>query len=100
MSFGAGVALGLLDGQYRYNETLVFADSTRAFNSGTANKMDLKYGWYADAMFYYHTGENADLYLGFQYMPLGNTQFGITGRDAELQLDGGLYFMAGIHWPF
>ena len=100
VSFGGGFALGVLDGQYRYNETYLFPNAASAFNSGTANKLELQYGWYANATFFYHTGEDADIYLGFQYMPLGNAQFGIPGRDAELMLNGGLYFMAGVHWPF
>jgi len=39
----------------------------------------------------YHILDNADFYLGAQYMPLGNASFNNGGRQAELKLGGQVY---------
>ncbi|HTH46988.1 MAG TPA: hypothetical protein VMB21_05715 [Candidatus Limnocylindria bacterium] len=99
-SAGGGFSLGVLDGQYRFNETVQFSDGSSAISSGRAGDTDLLYGGYVNAMLYFHTEQNADVYLGVQYSPLGNSTFGVGGRSAELRLDGAIYFLAGFHWPF
>ena len=99
-SASGGFSLGMLDGEYRHDEAIHFADGSIAYSSGRAGKTDFLYGGYVNAMLYFHTDENADVYLGVQYAPLGNSRFGTGGREAELRLDGTLYFMAGFHWPF
>lgn len=97
---GGGFSLGVVDGDYRFNETILFGDGSTANSTGKAGKTDLLYGGYVNAMLYYHTEENADVYLGVQYSPLGSSRFGVGGREAELRLDGAFYFMAGFNWPF
>jgi hypothetical protein len=44
--------------------------------------------------------DSADIYIGAQYMPMGNATISGGGRSGRLNLGGQLYFSIGINWPF
>jgi hypothetical protein len=67
---------------------------------GQVDATDVVYGGYVNAMLMYHVGENGDLYLGVQYMSLGNANISGGGRQGQLNLGGQVYITAGINWPF
>jgi hypothetical protein len=100
MELGLGFMLGVVDGEYKFDELLVPQNGTPVGFSGSSGKLDFDYTGYADVLFYYHTSENADLYVGFQYSPLGASALGVSGQKADLNLGGALYLMAGLHWSF
>ena len=96
LSAGVGPAVGIVSGSLQYNETIDAAKYT-----GQVDATDLVYGGYANAMLLYHVpGENGDLYLGVQYMSLGNANISGGGRQGQLNLGGQVYITAGINWPF
>ena len=97
---GGGFALGLVSGDYKFSESAVFADGSRANNSGQIGGTELAYGGYVGATLLYHLQKHADLYLGAQFMPLGNTTINGQGRQARLDLGSGVYISAGLNWPF
>ncbi len=99
MQLGAGPALGIVSGHYYYNETITTATSS-THNSGSFGFTDLTYGGYVNCTLLYHIINDADLYLGAQYMPMGNASFSSGGRSGKLDLGGQLYISAGINWPF
>jgi hypothetical protein len=99
MSLGAGGAIGVVNGDYKYNE-LVTAGGVSARNSGSFGTTEVIYGGYANGTLTYHVLNNADFYLSAQYMPLGNASFSNGGRQAELNLSGQVYVSLGINWPF
>jgi len=99
MSLGAGGAMGVVTGNYKYNETIT-SGGVSAQNFGSFGTTDLIYGGYASGTLMYHVLDNADFYLGAQYMPLGNASFSNGGRQAELKLGGQVYVSVGINWPF
>jgi hypothetical protein len=47
-----------------------------------------------------HVVDNGDIYVGAQYMPMGDAAFSNGGREGRLNLGGQLYFSIGINWPF
>jgi hypothetical protein len=96
LSAGVGPAVGIVSGSLQYNETIDAAKYT-----GQVDATDLVYGGYANAMLLYHVpGENGDLYLGAQFMSLGNATISGGGREGRLNLGGQIYITAGINWPF
>ena len=102
MSLGGGPAVGIVSGEYRYNETIVTGAGSTA-NSGNFGATDITFGGYVSGTLLYHVqdaGRNADIFLGIQYMPLGEANFNHGGRSGQLNLDGQLYISAGISWPF
>ena len=62
---------------------------------------DVVYGGYVNATLMYHVPEeNGDMYLGVQFMPLGDATISGGGSEAQLKLGGQVYISAGINWAF
>jgi hypothetical protein len=99
MSLGAGPAVGLMSGDYKYDET-VTVGGVSARNTGRISGTSLVYGGYVSAAVMYHVQNDADIYIGAQYMPMGNATISGGGRQGRLDLGGQLYFSVGINWPF
>jgi hypothetical protein len=100
VSASAGPAIGIVSGDYKYNE-IISAGGVSAPNSGKFGATDLVYGGYVNATVMYHVpNENADIYVGAQYMPMEDATFSSGGREAQLKLGGQVYISAGINWAF
>jgi hypothetical protein len=99
VTLGAGPALGVVSGDYKYNETINTGD-TSAHNTGSFGTTDVVFGGYVNAMVMCHVVDNGDIYVGAQYMPMENAGFSSGGRQAQLNLGGQVYISAGINWPF
>ena len=98
LSAGAGPAVGIVSGSLKYNEII---PTSSVPSKGKIDATDLVYGGYVNASLIYHVpGENGDLYLGVQYMSLGNATISGGGRQGRLNLGGQVYITAGINWPF
>lgn len=97
---GLGVALGFGTGQYDFDETLTYADGGTSRNQGSMDSTEVAFGGYVNALVLYRTNERAEVFLGAQYLYLGDMTFGDSGRSAELKLGSGIYFTAGINWFF
>jgi len=99
MSLGAGPAVGIVSGDYKYDETII-AGNINARNTGQIGGTDLVYGGYVNATVMCHLVDNGDIYIGAQYMPMGNATISGGGRQGRLNLGGQLSFSVGINWPF
>jgi hypothetical protein len=102
MSLGAGPAIGIVSGDYKYNETITIDNSAgnTTHNTGQIDGTDVVFGGYVNATVLYHVQDNADIYLGAQYMSMGDATISGGGRVGKLNLGGQLYFTVGINWPF
>ncbi len=98
-SLGAGPALGVVSGNYSYNENII-AGGISSHNTGSFGSTDVVFGGYVNGTFMYHILNDADLYLSAQYMPMGSVSFSDAGRESTLNLGGQLYISAGVSWPF
>jgi hypothetical protein len=99
---GAGPAVGLVSGDYKFNEVITTA-GTSTRNTGQFGAADFVFGGYANATLVYRfsdEGRNGDIYIGAQYMPMGNADFNSGGREGRLNLEGQAYVSAGFSWPF
>ena len=99
MSLGAGGAIGIVSGDYKYDET-VTANGISTHNRGSFGSTDIVYGGYVNATVLYHLVDNGDIYLGVQYTPMTDASFNGPSRSARLNMGGQLYFTIGINWPF
>jgi hypothetical protein len=99
LALGAGPAAGIVDGEYKYIETITTAGG-KAQNSGKISGTDFVFGGYVNGTLLYHLQNNGDLYLGAQYMPMTDATISGGGRQGRLNLDGQLYFSVGLNWPF
>jgi hypothetical protein len=100
LGIGAGPGVGFLDGNYDYAERLTFADGSQSSSSGNHGSSDVVFGGYVGATLHFFVQNDADIYLGAQFMSLGHQNFGANGREARIDMSQGLQVMAGIHWPF
>src|SRR6266568_3426703 len=100
VSVSGGPAVGLVSGDYRFNETDVFANGGIARNVGRFSKTETVYGGYANALALFRVEEHGEIFAGVQFMSLGDGKFSNAGREARLKLGAGLFFMVGINWPF
>jgi hypothetical protein len=99
MSVSAGGAMGIVSGSLKHDETIT--TSSTVPNTGTdARGTKFVYGGYVNATLMYHVMQNGDLYVGAQYMPLGNATLSGHGRQGTLELGGALFISAGVNWPF
>jgi len=99
MSLGAGPAVGIVSGDYKYDEVIT-AGSVNASNTGKIGGTKLVYGGYVNATVMYHVQNNADIFVGAQYMPMSDATISGGGREGRLNLGGQLYFTVGVSWPF
>jgi hypothetical protein len=90
MSLGAGPAIGIVSGNYQYNETIT-AGGVSVGNSGEFGKTGLTFGGYVNGTVLYHVISDADLYL---------SAFSSGGRQAQLNLGGQVYVSIGVNWAF
>ena len=100
MTLSAGPAFGYVNGDLRFDENIVSEDGSSANNRGRTSGSDFVFGGYVGATLLFHAEEHGDFYVGVQYMPLGSATVSGGGREARLDMSGGIYFSAGINWPF
>jgi hypothetical protein len=102
ISFGAGPAVGIVSGEYRYDEN-ISANGLSTHNKGSFSDTQVVFGGYINSTLMYHFKDNernADIYINAQYMPMGEATFSGGGREAHLNLSGSLMFSLGMNWPF
>ncbi|MGA2788073.1 MAG: hypothetical protein ABSF60_11145 [Verrucomicrobiota bacterium] len=97
LSAGVGPAVGIVSGNLKYNDTV---PTSSVPSKGQIDGTDVVYGGYVNASLMYHVEQNGDLYLGVQYMSLGDATISGGGREGRLNLGGQVYITAGINWPF
>jgi hypothetical protein len=100
VSAGAGFAVGIVSGDYVFDETLVLADGSSTRNAGAFGATKAVFGGYASANLIFHLQKHAALYVGAQFMRLEDVFFGAGNRQARLNLSEGIYLSAGLNWPF
>ncbi|MGA9779180.1 MAG: hypothetical protein WBS33_12995 [Verrucomicrobiia bacterium] len=99
LSLGAGPAVGLVSGDYKYDETITTGNGSTP-NSGKISGTDFVYGGYVNATMLCHVMDNADIFAGAQFMPMSDATISGGGRMGRLNLGGQVYFTVGINWPF
>ena len=100
-SVGAGPAVGLVSGDYKYDQTVAVGPAS-THNSGQISGTEMVYGGYVNGTLMYHVQANgdADIYVSAQFMPMTDATIGGGGREGRLNLGGQLYLSVGINWPF
>jgi len=99
LSASAGPALGIVNGDYLFDE-IGTTGSVTTHPTGKFSNSDFIFGGYVNALVLYRLQDNGDLFAGVQFMSLTSSQFSRGGRSATLDPSGGFYFTTGINWPF
>ena len=97
----AGAAVGIVSGDYRYDEQVTNLGTTTSFrNSDRFSQTEVVYGGYLNGVVMYHVQEHADIYAGLQFMSLSDAEFEKDGRRAKIKLGAAVSFLLGVNWPF
>jgi hypothetical protein len=97
---GLGFSTGIVTSDYSFNENIVYDSGGTLNYSGSYRSTDFVFGGYGEAMIYWQAEKSGELYLGGQYIGMTNVNLDGQGRQATLDLNGGIYLTAGIHWAF
>ena len=97
---GVGPAVGLLNGNYDYSESVVVTGGGTAQNSGRIRMTKAVYGGYVNGQIIYHAIAHGDVYLGAEFMPLSSASVSGMGRTAKVDLSSAMQFSIGLNWPF
>ncbi len=100
VQLSGGPMFAYADATYKFKETFKLADGSESKNKGSFGNDEFLFGGYVSALFMWHVVEDADVYIGAQYMPLGSISVSGPGRKAELDLNSGIWLTAGVNWPF
>jgi hypothetical protein len=102
VELAGGPAVGVVTGDYTYNET-VTVGGIPAHNTGGFGGTDFIFGGNISGTVLFHfqdNNRNADIFVGAAYAPMGKASFSSGGREAQLNFGGQVYLTAGINWPF
>jgi hypothetical protein len=96
----AGGAVGIVTGDYKFNETIAVQGGTTTFNSGKIGTSEFVYGGFVNGVVLFHVEEHGDIYAGVQFMTMSDSEVDEAGRRARLNLGGAFSFLVGVNWPF
>ncbi len=100
LQLGAGLAVGIVDSEFRFTETVSSATATLASRSGADSKTDVLAGAYVDARFAYRLCSCAEVFVGAQYQYLPDFEQQAAGKKAHLDLGETAFVNAGFAVEF
>jgi hypothetical protein len=100
LSLSAGLALGLLDANDSWKQTVTIPGNPAVISNGGGGDLDLLWGGYvgleADYQFSGHWGISG----GVQFQDLGQYHHSFGGREVDLDLSRSLFFLIGVSYNF
>jgi hypothetical protein len=99
LSFSAGPALGLLDGDFQFSHT-VTAPSGTTRERGSGSETDLLYGGYVSGLVRFAINECWSVFVGGQYLGLSCYSAEARGQEVELTFDTMVNATVGFSYSF
>lgn len=96
---GGGLAFGVVDGTFAFNETTTTTLGATS-SSGSTSRTGCQVGAYAEAGLAYRVCRAASLFGGVQFQSLGNFNQSVGGRGAQLDLSQSVFCVLGIEFRF
>src|ERR1051325_8280904 len=101
ISVSAGLAVGLLDSEVSWSETISVANGVwTSSGSGKGSDSDLLWGGFVSANLSWRRGEHWDLSGGIQYQDLGRYRHSFAGQTVELDLRNSIFLRVGVGYSF
>jgi hypothetical protein len=95
-----GFALGLLDANASWNETIVIPNEATYTRHGGGSDFTALYGFYVGADAIYQVTKHWGLDAGVQFQNLGTYNHNFGGESAHLDLRQSIFVQAGISYNF
>jgi hypothetical protein len=99
LELGAGLALGVIDSSFSFNETTSSSLGTVSA-AGKTHDYGFQAGAYGEASVAYRVWRSARLLAGLEFQYLGDFQQSTQGRTAQLDLGQTLFLKCGFEWRF
>ena len=98
-TIGAGVALGLVDGEFEYRDSYT-AGLPASNRSGSASSFTMLVGWYVGAGVSYKFNHRWRAFYNIQYQSLSDYTLNADGLEARLKLGNAIYQSIGVSYSF
>ena len=101
LHLSGGLAVGLLDGEANWKETLIVPGVGAATTTtGGGSDTSLLWGYYVGLDAAYQINDRWGVEVGVQFQDLGTYSHDFGGRQLELDLSQSLFIQAGISYSF
>jgi hypothetical protein len=100
LSMAGGLAVGLLDANESWNQTITIPGSSPSASTGSGNTFDVLWGWYAGANANYQFSEHWGVAGGVQFQDLGTYDHSFEGRQVSLDLSKSVLVLVGVSCNF
>jgi hypothetical protein len=97
---GGGLALGVADTKYSYNETISFGGGQTISNNGSSEGASFQAGGYLEAKVLYAVTPCASLFAGAQFENLGTFSHTTGNEQAQLDMSSTVYVLFGVQFNF
>ena len=100
ISLSAGFAAGVIEGEYKFNQT-VTTETTSLRQSGSGHNTDVLFGGYLSGSIHCKLTEHWGAFVNGQYLGLAGT-YEVVARGQKIQLDltRTAFFSAGVTYSF
>ena len=100
ISLSAGFAMGVIDGEYKFNQTVTTVAGPRP-QRGSGDNTDVLFGGYLSATIHCKINQDWGVFVGGQYLGLAGTYEVVArGQKIELDLTRTAFFSAGVTYSF
>ena len=100
LHLSGGLAVGLVDAEAGWKETLNLPGNTPYNLSGGGSDLSVLWGFYISLEAAYQLNEDWGLFGGVQFQDLGTYSHNFSGRVAELDLSQSIFINVGISYRF
>jgi len=100
LSLAGGLAVGLLDANESWSQTVVIPGTSSTHSTGSGNTFDVMWGWYLGANADYQINEHWGVAGGVQFQDLGTYDHTYDGRQVSLDLSRSVLVLVGVSYNF
>jgi hypothetical protein len=100
LSLSAGLALAVVDSEFRFDETVTIPTVGVDRRMGAGGESDLLVGVFAGGTLAYDLSQAVSVFVGAQYQNLGRFEQSAAGKQAEWDLRDSIFFHAGLGVSF
>jgi hypothetical protein len=100
LSLAGGLAVGLLDANESWKQTVTMPGNGTITSTGSGNSIDVLWGWYVGANADYRVSEHWGVAGGVQFQDLGTYDHTFDGRQVSLDLSRSILVLVGVSYNF
>jgi hypothetical protein len=97
---GGGLALGVANTKYSYNETISFGGGQTVNNAGSSEGTSFQAGGYLEGKLLYAVTPCTSLFAGAQFENLGTFSRNAGNEQAQLDMSSTVYVLFGVQFNF